>query len=201
MSKRGKRNSEITGDEIKGSAKNIINPEQYYPLLRKSPGIASNYILKRNYAQFLSSEKDGCNLLNPSRAICHVRSCMKTQVLGGVNHLRRLITHWETHCMESKPVKFDKSCVVAVRRHHFLMKKDPDVWRDPAKLYTLEEMEGMADDAGDPLAIKELMKNKFIAQHNHEFRGSSFMLDRVRVQKIANCEESSSDEEDDDEFR
>ena len=98
---------------------------------------------------FVLRESDGCNLLNPTRAICHVRSCLKAQQLGSVNHLLRLVSHWETHTIESKPVKYDKSCVVAVRRHHFLMKKDPNAWRDPTKLFCLEQMEEMVDDAGD----------------------------------------------------
>ena len=42
----------------------------------------------------------------------------------------------------------------------------------------------------DPLAIKELMRNKFIARLKQDFFGASFVLDPTIVHNIANCVES-----------
>ena len=94
-----------------------------------------------------------------------MRNCKRSLVLGGANHLGRIITHWETHTDKDKVVKYEPSCEVVVRRHHFLLKKDPDAWKDPQSLYLLEVLEEMQDEPGDPLGVQQLMKNAFMARN------------------------------------
>ena len=61
-------------------------------------------------------------------------------VLGSLNNQSRLISHWETQTVQTKPVKYNQSCVVALQCHYLLSKKDVDVWRDPKALYTSESL-------------------------------------------------------------
>ena len=57
--------------------------------------------------------------------------------------------------------------------------------------YSVESLEELNDDFGDPLAIKEFMKNKLIRKRENEFKGKYLLLDDSKLEEITSRQQNS----------
>ena len=186
---RKKRPCEVASSELKVSLKGGLN-ESFYRTLEADYNLGDIYNRKRKYIQFLLGRDEGSNLLNPTNAICHVKHCMLVTSLKVSNNISTLLDHWKSHM---KPLKttYHNSCEVALRRNVFLGSKNSDPWKNIK--YTIEEMEGMNDSAGDSLAIVQLTAGDdcFIAENGKKFRGDSLMVDLTVLDSILKGESNA----------
>lgn len=148
-----------------------------YQTMVSNPSVARKFQLTRHYIAVLLGDLEAVNLLSPVRYVCHLMDCRKVLKLKSFCSISSITAHWTVH-----ENHHDKSCEVLRVRHNYAKSlKKGEYWNTDLNVDELEETK---DGGGNPLAIKALMRGKFLAKQNQEFQGKHYFVDNSVVDGI-----------------